>query len=178
MEKVPRIVKFAKKLNIMSQFQKFWYFKVRNPKVRSGESGGFKWVFRRYNMDISTLSGNFKARWTADVHPYGYLLAGKGDENIQGFAERMYMIGKLLTTDQKFVADIDRAIKNYEKRLVKAEAEKEKDLDAETEEKIALEEVKQVQEYVEMDKKEKRKYERDVNGRFKKAVKESENLAK
>lgn len=155
----------------MSKFQKFWYLKVRNPKVRKGEAGAFKWTFRRYTMDVETVSGNFKARWTADVQPYAYLLASKGDDNIQGFAERLYMIGKLLTTDQKFVNDIDKALKNYEKRLVKAESEAEKDLDAETEEKIALEEVKQVQEYVEMDKKEKRKYERDVNGRFKKAVK-------
>lgn len=45
----------------------------------------------------------------------------------------------------------------------------------EIEEKIALEEVKAVQEYVDAPKKERRKMERDVNGRFKKAVKDLEN---
>lgn len=157
---------------MFKKIQKWWYLKVRNTKVREGETGAFRWVFKRYSMEISTLSENFKALWTADAHPYGYLLAGKGDENIHGFAERIYMVSKLLTTDQKFVSDIDKAIKNYEKRLVKAEGVKED----ETEEKIALEEVKQVQEVVEMDKKTRKKYEKDVNKRFKEAVKKGAPL--
>ena len=162
------------------KIRKFWYFRIANPVVRKGEEGGFKWKFRRYWLDITTISGNFKARWTADKDPYGYLLAGKGDENIQGFAERIYMIGKLLTTDQRFVADIDRAFKNYEKRLVKAEAQKEKDLDldAETEEKIALEEVKQIQEHIELPKKARRNADKETDKRFKQAVKKAENGSK
>ena len=41
------------------------------------------------------------------------------------------------------------------------------------EEKIALETEKQIQEHVELPKKERRKVERDINGRFKKAAAQS-----
>ena len=154
-------------MSLKEKFLKWWYFHLANPKVREGEAGGFKWCFRRFWLDISTLSGNFKVRFTADKDPYGYLLAGKDDENIHGFAMTIYQVGKLLTTDQGFVDDVQKALQKYEKRLSKVKP----DTDSE---EAALAEVKAVQEYVEMPKKEQRKYERDVNGRFKKAVKEVE----
>ena len=136
---------------------------MRNPIVREGEHGGFKWRFRRFTLEISTLSGNWKAKWTAAEHPYGYLLAGSGDENIEGFAQTMYEVGMLLTTDQGFVNDIQKALKKYSSRLEKKAA---KDIvEDETEEKIALEEEKQVQEAIGMSRKERR----DVNRRFRKA---------
>ena len=157
-------------MKIFDKIRKFWYFHIANPTIRKGESGGFKWKFRRFWLEIKTVSGNFKARWTADKDPYGYLLAGKGDENIQGFAERIYMISKLLTTDQKFVSDIDRALKNYNKRLSQVKPDKDDS------EEIALEEVKQIQEYVEMPKKARRKYEKDVDKRFKESNQFSRNV--
>lgn len=140
---------------------------MQNPSVRKGEVGAFKFNFRRYDLIISTLSENFKVRFTADKDPYGYLLSGKDDTNIHGFAMTIYQVGKLLTTDQGFVDDVQKALQKYEKRLSKVKP----DTDSE---EAALAEVKAVQEYVEMPKKEQRKYERDVNGRFKKAVKEVE----
>ncbi len=90
---------------------------MKNTTVRKGEEGGFKWRFRRFTMEISTVSGNFKARWTADAHPYGYLLSGKDDENIHGYCQIIYEISKLLTTDQKFATDIQKAVRDYDKRL-------------------------------------------------------------
>lgn len=136
---------------------------MRNPIVREGEHGGFKWRFRRFTLEISTLSGNWKAKWTAAEHPYGYLLAGSGDENIEGFAQTMYEVGMLLTTDQGFVNDIQKALRKYSSRLEKKAA---KDIvEDETEEKIALEAEKQVQEAIGMSRKERR----DVNRRFRKA---------
>lgn len=152
-------------MKIKDKFLKFWYFHFANPKVREGEAGGFKWIFRRFHMTVETLSGNFKVRFTADEHPYGYLLAGADDDNIHGFAATLYQIGKLLTTDQGFADDIHRAITKYEKRLSKVEPEKEG-------EEAAMAEVKAVQEFVEAPKKEKRKMERDINGRFKKVTKD------
>lgn len=152
-------------MSIKDKFLKFWYFHLANPKVREGEAGGFKWKFRRFWVDIRTVSGNFKARFTADEHPYGYLVSGKGDDNIHGFAATLYQIGKMLTTDQGFVNDIQKAIAKYEKRLEKVAPEK-------GGEEAAIAEVKSVQEYVDAPKKEKRKMERDANGRFKKAVKD------
>lgn len=142
---------------------------MRNPIVREGEHGGFKWRFRRFTLEISTVSDNWRARWTAAEHPYGYLLAGSGDENIEGFAQTMYEVGMLLTTDQGFVNDIQKALKKYSSRLEKKAA---KDIaEDETEEKIALEEEKQVQEAIGMSRKERKKRERDINKRFKESAK-------
>lgn len=143
-------------------------FNFRNPVVRKGEQGAFKWVFKRFWLSIETVSGNFKARFTAAEHPYGYLLAGKDDSNIVGFCQMLYQVGMLLTTDQKLVDDINEAFASYEKRLVQ---EVEED---EGEEIAAIKEVQAVQEHIELPKQEKKKRERDINGRFKKTVKEIE----
>lgn len=156
----------------LTKVRKFYYFLLANPVVRKGEAGGFRWVFRKFWLDISTLSGNFKVRFIADEHPYGYLAAGKDDTNIHGFALTIYEIGKLLTTDQGFVDDVTKAIVKYRKRLEKQAAGEV--VEDETQEKIALEEVKQVQEFVELPKKEQRKVARDINGRFVKRVKDAQ----
>lgn len=164
--------------NIKEKVMRFWYFHVQNPVVRKGESkdGAFKWEFRRFWLDISTASGNFKARYMADEHPYAYLLAGENDDNIIGFAQFIYMLSKTLTTDQGLANDVGKAIGKYQKRLEKQAASEV--VEDETEEKIALEEVKAVQEHVELPKKERRKVEKGIDGRFKKAVKEAENEEK
>lgn len=149
----------------------FWMFNFRNPVVRRGEHGGFKWCFRRFWLSVETLSGNFKARFTAAEHPYGYLLAGKDDSNIEGFAQMLYTVGMLLTTDQGFVDDVRKALRKYEKRLIQEVVEDE------GEEIAAIKEVQAVQEHIELPKKERRKVERDINGRFVSAVKKAEKLA-
>lgn len=145
------------------KIQTWFWFTFRNPKVRQGEAGGFKWCFRRLDMTIETLSGNFKARFTAAENPYAYLLAGKTDENIIGFCQMIYTVGMLLTTDQGFVDDINKAIQKYDKRLQKANPV----VEDETEEKIALEEVKQVEDYAKMASSERKK----IDNKFKSAIK-------
>ena len=147
-----------------TKIQKWWYFHLQNPVIRRGEEGAFKWEFRRFWLSIETLSGNFKVRFIASEHPYAYLLSGE-DSQTYGFAQRLYMMGSMLTTDQKFVNDIDKAFANYQKRLEKVKP------DENEFEQADLEFEKGVQEYVEMPKKERKKYERGVDGRFKKAVK-------
>ena len=159
---------------IWFKIQKFWYFKIANPVVCKGQRGGFKYVFRRFWLEISTLSGNWSMRVTANEHPYAYLLVGaqNGHENnVFGFAEMLYELNATLTTDQKLVNDVQKAIKRYEERLAKTE------LESADEEKAAIEEVKGVQEYVEKPKRLRRKYDREVDGRFKKAVKDAERKA-
>lgn len=160
-------------MKIFDRIKKWYYFKIANPVVRKGEYGGFRWTFRRFEMDMETLSGNFKMRFTADAHPYGYLLAGKDDENIKGFCQYMYTLGRVLTTDQKLVDDIEKALKRYEKRLLDA-AEKENAesaVDPEAESRAALDFEKSVQQFVEMSDKERRKEEKAIDKRFKKATK-------
>lgn len=153
------------------KFVKWWYFHLANPVIRKGERGGFRWCFRRFWLEISSLSGNFKARFTAAEYPFSYLLAGKADDNIVGFCEMLYSVGMLLTTDQGFVNDINKSIQKYDKRLQKANAPKED----ETEERIDLEYVKGIQKFVEMPKNDRRLQMHDTDKRFKKAAKKIEH---
>lgn len=155
---------------LTERIRRWYYFHLANPVVRRGEKGGFKWEFRRFWLDIMSLSGNFSARFIAAEHPYAYLLAGKDDRNIEGFCQMVYTISMNLTTDQGFVDEINRAWSKYMKRLEKQSAVVEND---EIEEKAALEFEKSVQEHIELPKKERRKVEHDINGRFKKAVKKA-----
>lgn len=148
-------------MKLWDKIRKFWYFHVVNSTVRTGEGGGFKWRFRRFWLEIETLSGNFKGRWTASENPYGYLMAGD-DSQVQGFAERLYLLGSLLTTDQKLVNDVDKALKSYEKRMSKPQKG-----DPE-EEAEAMAEMQQLQQVVDMPKKERRKLEKDIDKRLKK----------
>ena len=124
-----------------TKLRSWWWFTFKNPVVRKGEKGGFKWCFRRLDLTISTLSGNFKARFTADAHPYAYLLAGEDDTNIHGFCEMLYFVSHTITTDQQLVNEIGDALHAYEKRL-----EKKENPDADEPEEVALEEVKQIYE--------------------------------
>ena len=152
----------------MKQFfqkiRRWWLFNLSNPVVRKGESEAFKWKFRRFWLEIETRSGNFKARFTASEHPYGYLVQGDADQTA-GFAERLYYVGTLLTTSQKFVNDIDAAFKSY-----CLEAEKAPEVD-EYEDQKALDAERQVQEYIEQPKRERRKADRETNRRFRKVEK-------
>lgn len=152
---------------MFTKFRTWWLFHLANPIVREGAEGGFKWKFRRFTFEAETLSGNFKARWTADAHPYAYLLASQGDENIHGFLQLVYYLSKTVTTDQKLVSDVQKALKRYDVRLSAAKPEEES-------EEQAIEEVKAVQEHIELPKKERKKEERRIDKRFKKAVKEFE----
>ena len=146
---------------------------MSNPKVRSGEKGGFKWVFRRFWLEITTLSGNFKARFTAGEHPYGYLIAGKDDSNIEGYCQMLYMVGMLLTTDQVFANDVQKAIKRYDERMLKDNPVVEDAL----EERMSIEDVKGVQERVEMSEASRRRASRETDRRIKEAIKRGDNEA-
>lgn len=152
---------------MIKKFVHWWYFTFRNPVIRKGEKGGFKWKFRRFTLEIRTLSGNWKAKWTASEHPYATLLTSASDENIEGYASIIYEIGALLTTDQKFVNDITTAIRQYSDRIEQGVEVKED----EEEERQALEEVKKVQEYAEMNKKESKKAEKKLDKKLKKVLK-------
>lgn len=156
-------------MKIWDKIVRFWCLKVANPVEVSGEKGGFRYVFRRYTLDLRTVSGNWRMRVTACENPFGYLRASveQGrEDNVFGFANVLYYLTMTMTTDQRLVDEVQKALVDYEKRL----EEKERAEDDPEEEKAALEEVKGVQDYVEMCAKERRKYEKDVNRRFKKAA--------
>ena len=158
-------------MKIWDRIVRWWYFHLSNPVVREGEKGGFKWNFRRFWLEISTVSGNFKARFMAAEHPYGYLIAGKDDRNIEGYMQTIYTVAMLLTTDQGFVDDVNKAIQKYQKRLEKASEASED----ETEETIAIEGERELQEYIDLPQKQRKKVAKDIDRRFKQAVKKAES---
>lgn len=156
-------------MKIWDKFVRLWCLNVMNPVVVSGEKGGFRYVFRRYTLELRTVSGNWRTRVTACEHPWAYLRASveQGrEDNVFGFANVLYYLTMTMTTDQRLVDEVQKALVDYETRL----AEREKSGEDPEEEKAAMEEVKGVQDYAEMGARERRKYERDVNGRFKKAA--------
>ena len=152
------------------KIKKWWWFTIANPIVRKGESGAFKWVFRRFWLEISTVSGNFKVRFTAAEHPYGYLMAGKDDSNIIGFCQTVYMVSMLLTTDKGLVDDVSKAVKKLEKRIQKANPIEDDAL----EDEMALEQEKAVQERVEMPRRYRRKADRETDRKFRENLKKAE----
>ena len=157
---------------LFRKIKNWWYLHVANPVVARGERGAFKYVFRRYWLDVTTVSGNFKFRSMASEHPYMYLLESVrqgNEENVFGYAERIYIIQSTLTREQGLVNDIDKAIAKYDRRLTAKNTPEPEDSEA-----ASIAEVKNVQAYVDASPKEKRKIEREANGRFKKALKEAE----
>ena len=151
---------------VIDKIRKWWYFSIANPTERLGGTGAFKWRFRRYFADIKTISGNFSVRVTAAPHPYGYLFNGD-DTQVQGYAERLYMVAMLMTTEQQFVNELDKVLSDYEKRHTPPTPV----VEDEVEERVAMDEMIALQEHIELPAGERRKVVRDINGRFKKAAK-------
>lgn len=108
---------------------------VADRKIAEKEVGGFRYIFRKYSMEVRTLSGNFGVKVMCTEHPCGYLLQsmkqGK-DKNLEGYATLMYIIGTNLTRDQNMVSDITQDVKNYFRRLEK-KGKKAKDMTPEEE---------------------------------------------
>lgn len=129
------------------------------------------WEFRRFWLDITTKSGNFKCRFIANEHPFAVLSGCEREETIHGYCTILYQVGTLLTTDPGFVEDIQRALKKYDKRLQKKAAGEVKE--DEIEEKVALETEKAIREHIDLPAKERRKVEMGIDKRFKKAMAQS-----
>ena len=155
---------------ILAKIMKWWLFTFRNPVEYKFELGGFKVVFRRFWMDIKSVSNNFEVRFLASQHPYGYLYASAKTgnlDNIHGYCSYLYKLAFCLTTENKLVKDINKSLINYDKRLAAKAATavitEEDDLDLET--------VKQNHEVSQMTNKERKRRKKEM----KEALKESDN---
>ena len=148
----------------MSTIKKLWgeilgwfLFTFRNPVLSKSENGAFKVVFRRYWMEIRSLSDNFRMRVMICEHPYGYLLYGakQGNEkNLHAYCEYVYAVVMTLTTDQKFANEVQRSLNRCYERRANAELRKTaKERDDET----AIAEVMQQVEADKMSRKDRRK---------------------
>lgn len=147
----------------------WWAFHMANPVIWSSSQGAFAWTFRRFWLEFTTLSGNFKVRIMAGAHPYAALLEGMNAIDVHAFAAALYQVGMLLTTDQKFVDDLTDALVALDKRASERPVEENAEEEASD---VSL--VRSAEEYADKSPKERRKIDRDANGRFKKLVKKVE----
>ena len=153
----------------MSTIKKLWgviagwfLFTFRNPVLSKSENGAFKVVFRRYWMEIRSLSDNFRLRVMICEHPYGYLLYGlkQGNEkNLHAYCEYVYAVVMTLTTDQKFANEVQRSLGRCYERRANAELKKTvKERDDDT----AIAEVMQQVEADKMSRRERRRLTRQL----------------
>lgn len=122
-----------------------WVFGIANRKQKELIIGGFKFVFRSYTLDISSISKSWSMRLLCSEHPYGYLLASLrqgNQENLHGYAMTLFIQSTSLTKDQKLVKDVQRDCELYMKRLLRESEKMEKqnrnDKERETKDNIAL----------------------------------------
>lgn len=122
-----------------------WVFGIANRKKREIIIGGFRFIFRSYTLDISSISRSWSMRLLCSEHPYGYLLASLNQgnqENLHGYAMTLFMQATSLTKDQKLVKDVQRDCEAYMKRLLregeKTEMQARKDKDREVKDNIAI----------------------------------------
>lgn len=147
-----------------------WFvFSFNNPVLFKQELGGFKVVFRRYWMEIRSLSDNFRLRVMVSEHPYGYLFYSmkKGlMDNIKGFCHYVYALTMSITTDQKLANEIQRSLnRSYDRRAKEEMAKTAKERDDET----AINEVMANHEMDKMPRKERRKIVRELRNELKKS---------
>ena len=153
----------------MSTIKKLWgeilgwfLFTFRNPVLSKSENGSFKVVFRRYWMEIRSLSDNFRMRVMICEHPYGYLLFGArngNEKNVHAFCEYVYAVVMTLTTDQKFANEVQRSLGRCYERRANAELKK---TSKERDDATAISEVMQQVEADKMSRKDRRKIIREL----------------
>lgn len=151
---------------ILAKIEKWWLFTFRNKVEYNFEFGGFKVVFRRFWLEIESVSENFKVRFLASEHPYGYLYVSAKQgrlDNIHGFCAYIYKLSHTLTTDNKLVEDVNKAIKNYDKRLAAKAATAVNTEDDE----MDLDVVQQSHEVGKMTKKERKQRKQKIKEAFK-----------
>lgn len=120
----------------------FWYFGVRNRLERRYERGGFRVDFRRYDMRIRTLSGNFALRLRANEYSYGYLLSSlmQGrEDNLRGYAMLLYIVASCVCEDDGLRRDLMKGIERYEGRLERKAAKAAKEAGGEAESEACVE---------------------------------------
>lgn len=121
---------------IIDSIALWWFLHVRNRTERKGEGHGYWYRFRRYTLEIGTQSGNFRARFTASEHPYGYLnesLEQGNEDNVFGFIRLMYYLGASVTDDKELCDAVVKALNGYGERLLKEGERMAKEADDEPE---------------------------------------------
>lgn len=116
-----------------------------NRKLDRCEVGGFVVVFRRFCMDIKSVSGNFRMRVMSSKYPVLYLYncfcKGK-TEYIHAYCNMIYALQALILSDSVLFCAVTNALEEYY-NWVEAIAKKDADGgDDDGDEKLDLEIVK------------------------------------
>ena len=100
----------------------WWMLTFRNTLLREIELDAYKVTFRRFTMDITTKSGNFKLRTMGMLYPNSFLYNAleQGDDKIvEWFCNEVYQFVTLITTDNGLVNDVHKAFAKFYKRMEK-----------------------------------------------------------
>ena len=100
----------------------WWMLTFRNIKIKVVEFDAYKVTFRRFTMDITTKSGNFKLRTMGMLYPNSFLYNAleQGDDKIvEWFCNEVYQFVTLITTDNGLVNDVHKAFAKFYKRMDK-----------------------------------------------------------
>lgn len=123
---------------ILERVAAWWRLSVANRKMAEKTIGGFKFEFRKYDLRIRTLSGNWRLRLLCTEHPFGYLAQSMKagiDDNLHGYATLMYVCSTQLTKDAKLVRNVEFAVRKYSERIEReakargGKVDREKDLE-------------------------------------------------
>ena len=140
--------------------QRWFLLTFCDTKIKAVQFPAFKVIFRKFTMEIKSVSGNFTLKTMGMVYPNAFLYDAltKGDENlVHWYCNRMYELTTLLLTDQGLFDDVQKALTKYSKRLQVVAEQKAKEV-TEEEERMAAEQVKANIEYANMTKKQRKEY--------------------
>lgn len=144
----------------LDKMQRWFLLTFCNVKIKTVQFPAFKVTFRKFTMEIKSLSGNFTLKTKGMIYPNAFLYDAltKGDENlVQWYCNRMYELTTFLLTDQGLFDDVQKALTKYCKRLQVVAEQKAKEI-TEEEDAIAAEQVKANIEYANMTKKQRKEY--------------------
>lgn len=140
--------------------QRWFLLTFCDTKIKAVQCSAFKVTFRKFTMEIKSVSGNFTLKTMGMVYPNAFLYDAltKGDADlVQWYCNRMYELTTLLLTDQGLFNDVQKALNEYDKRLQVIAEQKAKEV-TEEEERMAAEQVKANIEYANMTKKQRKEY--------------------
>ena len=149
--------------------QRWFLLTFCDTKIKTVQFPAFKVTFRKFTMEIKSMSGNFTLKTMGMVYPNAFLYDAltNGDEKlVQWYCNRMYELTTCLLTDQGLFDDVQKALTKYGKRLQVVAEQKAKEV-TEEDERIASEQVKANIEYANMTKKQRKEYKKALREELK-----------
>lgn len=131
-----------------------------NTKIKTVQYPAFKVTFRKFTMEIKSVSGNFTLKTMGMVYPNAFLYDAltKGDADlVQWYCIKMYELTTCLLTDQGLFDDVQKALTKYDKRLRVVAEQKAREVTEEVD-AVAAEQVKANVEYAKKTKKQRKEY--------------------